>query len=225
MNMLLLNLGYLLMLAALVVRDVLWLRMTMVLAQSVLGLYAWSLGLTNNVAWNAVFVMINVAWTIRILRERRAVALPQHLKVLHRRHFSALSAGEFLRWWRLGNPETLHGGRLTTNGVFPESLYFVLSGTARVSRDGAHVTHLEAGHFVAEMSLITGRPANADVFADGTIEVMRWAVQELKELREREPATWARVQSAIGQDLVAKIQRAERRPASSAPGAVLPAAV
>jgi hypothetical protein len=36
---------------------------------------------------------------------------------------------------------------------------------------------------------------------------------------------WGRVQSAIGQDLVAKIQRAERRSASSAAGAVLPAAV
>lgn len=75
------------------------------------------------------------------------------------------------------------------------------------------------------MSLITGRPANADVFADGTIEVMRWAVKDLKALREREPAMWARVQSAIGQDLVAKIQRIERRASSSAARAVLPAAV
>lgn len=225
MHTLLLNLGYILMLSALVMRDILWLRMTMVLAQSALGFYAWSLGLTNTVAWNAVFIAINVAWTIRILRERRAVALPGDLRLLHQRHFSALRPVEFLRWWRLGHRETLPAGRMTTNGAFPESLYFVLNGVARVSRDGAHVTDLEAGHFVAEMSLITGRPANADVFADGTIEVMRWPVADLKDLREREPAMWSRVQSAIGQDLVAKIQRAERRSASSTPGAVLPAAV
>lgn len=225
MYTLLLNFGYILMLSALVMRDVLWLRLTMVLAQSVLGLYAWSLGLTNNVAWNAVFVTINVGWAVRILRERRAVALPDPLRLLHRRHFSALPPGEFLRWWRLGHRETLHAGRMTTNGVFPESLYFVLSGIARVSRDGAQVTDLEAGHFVAEMSLITGRPANADVVAEGTIEVMRWEVTDLKALREREPAMWARVQSAIGQDLVAKIQRAERRSPSPGAGGMLPAAV
>lgn len=225
MNTLLLNLGYILMLSALVMRDVLWLRMTMVLAQTALALYGWSLGLTNNVAWNALFIAINVAWTIRILRERRAVALPGDLRLLHRRHFSALRPGEFLRWWRLGHRETLHAGRMTTHGAFPESLYFILSGTVRVSRDGAHVTDLAAGHFVAEMSLITGRPANADVVAEGTIEVMRWTTTDLKELREREPEMWARVQSAIGQDLVAKIQRAERRAASPGTGAVLQAAV
>jgi len=226
MNVLLLNFGYVLMLSALVMRDVLWLRMTMVLAQSVLGFYAWSLGLTNNVAWNSVFVTINVVWTIRILRERRAVTVPEHLQPIYERHFSALSPGAFLRWWKLGHRATLREERMTTNGAFPEALYFMLDGTARVSRGGELVADLAAGQFVAEMSLLTGKPANADVFAVGTIDVMRWDVEDLKELRERDPAMWARVQSAIGHDLVVKIQRAEPRAVSSrTPGAVLTAAV
>jgi CRP-like cAMP-binding protein len=225
MNVLLLNFGYVLMLSALVMRDVLWLRMTMVLAQSVLGLYAWTLGLTNNVAWNAVFITINVVWTIRILRERRAVTLPEHLKPLYERHFFSLTRGEFLKWWKLGRRETLRDERMTSNGESPRSLYFVLDGTACVTRNDQHVVDLTAGQFVAEMSLLTGRPANADVFAVGTIDVMRWNVDELKELRESDPAMWARIQSAIGQDLVAKIQRIESHAVTQAPGAMLRAAV
>lgn len=219
MNALLLNTGYILMLSALVMRDVLWLRMAMVAAQSVLGLYAWSLGLTNNVAWNAVFVTINIAWTVRILYERRAVTLPAPLRSLYDTHFSSLAPREFLQWWSLGRRETWREGRMTTNGAYPDSLYFVLDGKARVTRDGAHVTDLTARQFVAEMSLLTGRPANADVAPVGTIEVIRWKVADLKELRERDPAMWARVQSAIGLDLVRKIQRAEPqqpRPANPA---------
>lgn len=225
MNLILLNVGYILMLSALVMRDVLWLRMTMVLAQSVLGTYAWTLGLTNNVAWNTVFVTINVIWTIKILRERRAVTLPEHLKPLYERHFFPLTRAEFLRWWKLGRRETLRDERLTTDGESPSALYFVLDGTARVTRNGEHVVDLGVGQFVAEMSLITGRPANADVFAAGTIEVIRWDVEELKELRDSDPAMWARIQSAIGQDLVVKIQRAEHHVIPNVPGATLTAAV
>jgi CRP-like cAMP-binding protein len=225
MNLLLLNFGYLLMLSALVMRDVLWLRMTMVLAQSVLGYYAWSLGLMNNVMWNTVFVTINVVWTIKILRERRAVALPAHLELLYERHFFPLSRPEFLRWWKLGRRETLREERMTTDGERPRALYFILDGLVRVTRRGEHLTDLPAGHFVAEMSLITGRPANADVHAVDTIEVMRWDVEDLQELRERDPSMWARIQSAIGQDLVAKIQRTERQVASDTPGRAMTAAV
>ncbi len=225
MNVLLLNVGYVLMLSALVMRDVLWLRMTMVLAQSVLGLYAWSLGLTNNVAWNTVFVTINIVWTVRILRERRAVTLPEHLKPLYERHFFALTPAEFLRWWKRGSRETLRDERMTRNGAYPDSLYFILDGTASVCRDGEHVADLTTGQFAAEMSLLTGKPANADVAAVGTIEVIRWKVNDLKHVRESDPAMWARIQSAIGQDLVAKMQRTESHAVTQAPGRMLTAAV
>ena len=209
MTALLVHVGYILMLFALVTRDILWLRATLVLAQSVLALYAWSIGIPSIAAWNAMFVLINIVWVITILRERRAVRLPQHLRPLYERHFFALSQAEFLRWWRLGRRETVFDVKMASHGTFPDSLYFMLDGTARVSRGDLHVTDLTAGHFVAEMSLITGKPANADVIAMGTADVMRWRVKDLKDLRERDASMWARIQSVIGHDLVLKIQRVE----------------
>ena len=209
MSILLVHLGYTLMLCALVTRDVLWLRTTMILAQAILATYAWTIGLKTNVAWNTVFITINVIWVVKILRERRAVSLPDDLRPLYERNFFALSRPEFLRFWSLGRRETLRDVLMVQRGSFPDSLYFILRGTVRVSRGGVHVTDLEGGYFVAEMSLITGEPANADVTARGTIEVVRWPVEELKELRESQPVFWGRIQSAIGHDLVVKIQRVE----------------
>lgn len=208
MNTVLVHTGYTLMLGALAARDILWLRGTLVVAQSVLAAYAWRIGVTGMAAWNIVFVLINTAWVLKILRERRAVTLPEDLRALYDSHFFALAPAEFLRWWRQGRRERLVDARMTTRGEFPDALYFVLTGTARVSRAGVRVTDLSTGHFVGEMSLLTGKPATADVVALGEVDVMRWASDDLEHLRQRDPAIWIRIQSAIGQDLVVKIGRA-----------------
>ena len=207
MNALLVHSGYGLMLCALAARDILWLRGTLVLAQTVLALYAWRAGVSSIAAWNTLFVVINTVWVVKILRDRRSVTLPGDLRSLYDRHFFALAPPEFLRLWRQGRRETLRDARMTAHGRFPDALYFMLSGTARVSRAGVHVTDLSAGHFVAEMSLLTGKAANADVSAVGEVDVMRWPVDDLNDLRQRDPALWSRIQSVIGQDLVVKIAR------------------
>jgi len=204
-NALLVNGGYTLMLCALVARDMLWLRGTLVVAQGLLALYAWRVGVASIAFWNVVFVLINSVWVAKILQERRAVTLEPELRALHGRHFFALSPPEFLRWWSQGRRETFRDTRMTTQGVFPSALYFILSGTVRVVRDGTAVTLLPAGHFIGEMSLLTGRPATADADAQGDVEVMCWPVDQLLGLRARDAALWTRIQSAIGQDLVVKI--------------------
>jgi hypothetical protein len=207
MNAFLVHAGYTIMLAALTARDILWLRGMLVVAQTVLAAYAWRIGISSIAAWNVVFVAINTVWVGKILRERRAVTLPADLRALYELHFFALSPQEFLRWWRQGRRETLRDRRMTALGEYPSALYFVLNGVARVTRDGDHVTDLPAGHFVGEMSLITGRPATADVDAVGMVEVMCWPVEELRALRARDAVVWTRIQSVIGQDLVMKIER------------------
>jgi hypothetical protein len=61
------------------------------------------------------------------------------------------------------------------------------------------------------MSLLTGKPANADVDAVGAIDVMRWETRSLRDLHTRNPLLWTRIQSVIGHDLVEKIQLQEAR--------------
>ena len=59
METILINLGYGLMLAALLARDILWLRIMVLTAQGSLATYGWSFGDPNVAVWNSIFVAIN----------------------------------------------------------------------------------------------------------------------------------------------------------------------
>lgn len=209
MSAYLVHVGYLLMLCAFVARDVLWLRATLIVAQLVLATYAWTIGVWPIVAWNALFVAINAVWVVRIARERRAVVLPGGLDRLHRRHFAAMTAGEFLRFWEQGLSMQVTGTRLTAQGAYPASLFFLVSGRAVVTRNGAHVTDLGPGQFAGEMSLITGAPANADVDVAGDADLHAWPIAVVRAVRDWQPALWSRLQAVLGTDLVEKIRRGD----------------
>ena len=219
MSAYLVHVGYALMLSALLARDILWLRAILVCAQSVLAIYGWRMGVAGIAGWNALFVAINIVWVIRILHERRSVALTGALRALHESRFAAMTPAEFLRWWRQGTRETVRDSNLTREHQFPAHLYFLMRGTVRVSRDGEPVTTLPAGFFVAEMSLLTGRPATADVVAAGEVDLVRWSVAELHAMRDASPQLWVKVQSVLGRDLVEKMARGTVYYPQSAPDA------
>lgn len=205
------NLAYFLTLLAFITRDILHLRSLLVCAQIIVVVYTWYSGVHVISLWNMLFVCINAYMVVKILRERRAVILPADLQPLYARHFAALSPPEFLRWWRQGRRDVLpRGERLARAGEHPAWLYFILGGNVRVSRNHANVFDLPAGYFVAEMSLLTGEAANADVDALDSVDVVRWPTKDLRDLRQRNPSLWTKIQSVIGHDLVEKIQRAEK---------------
>jgi len=206
----LVHFAYVLMFGAFVARDILWLRGLLACAQVSLGTYALVIHVPPIAGWNFLFMCINVGWIVKILRERRAVTLPADLAPWHRQCFSPLTAGEFLRLWQRGRREWLPDGtRLAADGQPPDALYFLLAGTARVLRDGHFVCDLVPGQMVGEMSVITGEPANADVWTKGDTEVISWPMADVIDLRESQPAVWGRFQSVIGRDLVEKVIRGE----------------
>lgn len=203
----LVHIGYVLMLAALLSRDILWLRSILVCAQSLLATYAWHMGVHSIAWWNVLFVSINIVWVIVIVRQRRAVTLAPELARLHRKYFAALSAPEFLRVWRKGRHETLQAGSfLTHHGASPESLYFLLSGHVAVRHRHDGVTRLPAGYFVGEMSLLTGEPSTADAVADGVVKAIAWSAEEMAAIKRGDPILWAKMQSVLGHDLVEKLR-------------------
>jgi len=207
----LVHFGYLLQLFALLARDVLWLRGILVVAQSVLAAYAYLRGpeFMPYVWWNVLFVLINLYWVVRLLRERASVDLPAELVPIYEAHFAAMAPPEFLRLWREGRRESITDAQLVQQGTRPDALYFLLSGEVAVVSGGREMARLAAGSFVAEMSLLTGEPTTADAFALGTVEYIAWRVATLARLRTRSPVLWNKVQSVLGHDLVEKIRRAQ----------------
>lgn len=203
----LVHLGYTLMLIALLARDILWLRGILVISQSILAWYAGYRGVLPIAYWNLLFVAINSVWVLKILRERRAVALPDVLRLLHEQHFAALSPPEFLRLWSWGERATLRDEKFVDEGSKPAALYFLLSGEVAILHGSSEVTHCGSGNFIGEMSLLTGEAATADVSALGAVEVMRWPVEKLAQVRSRNAGLWTKIQSVLGHNLVEKIRR------------------
>ena len=203
----LVHLGYAIMLCGFVARDILALRGLLLAGQLVLAAYAFGIGVPAITGWNVLFAAINTVWVVLILRERREVRVPRELQTIHRAHFAAMTPREFLAWWSLGRKDAVQGVPLTRDGVQPAALYFILNGAVLVRRGESTIAELARGFFVGEMSLITGRPANADVDPVGRVEVQRWSRSDLDDLRARDLGMWTKVQSAIGADLVEKIQR------------------
>jgi hypothetical protein len=205
----LVHFGYLLQLFALLARDVLWLRGILVAAQSVLASYAYLRGpeFMPYVWWNVLFVLINLYWVVRLLRERAGVELPEDLVPTYQKHFAALAPPEFLRLWRAGRSGTARDSQIVREGTRPEALYFLLNGEVSVRSHGRELARLGAGSFIAEMSLLTGETTTADVHADGAVEYLAWPAADLARLRQRNPMLWSKVQSVLGHDLVEKIRR------------------
>jgi len=204
------NVGYVIVLCAFLVRDMLLLRSLLLTAQIIVAYFSYGAGLYTTVTWNLIFAVINIAWIVILLRDRRAVQVPPSLRDVYDKHFQAMTASEFLQFWKLGRRQRWMDAPLIKAGTQPSALYLLLGGRASVKRDGTVLTELTEGYFLGEMSLLTGRPANADVTAVGEVDIMEWRTADLLELRDRKATLWIRVQSAIGYDLVAKVQRTER---------------
>jgi CRP-like cAMP-binding protein len=205
------NLAYGLMAFAFITRDLLYLRSLLVVAQTLVIAYALLAGVPVIAAWNVLYVSVNAYMAVQLLQERRAVRLPDALRPLYERHFSALAPGEFLRWWAQGEAATLdEAAVLTREGERPSHLYFLRDGRVQVRRGVTTLAELPGGYFVGEMSLLTDRAANADAIAVTGVDVHRWTREGLEAIRDGNPKLWTRIQAVIGHDLVEKIHRAER---------------
>ncbi len=204
------HLGYGLQLCALLARDVLWLRGLLVSAQSLNALYAFQIDANAIGGWNTVFVIVNLFWIVRILRERRAVAIPDDLAAIYNEMFAAMKPREFLRFWELGKSFSGADQTLVEEGHTRPQLILVEEGDVRVHHGATEVTHLRGPTLVGEISALTGHPATADVDLVGAGRGRTWNRDVLERLRLADTAQWTRIQSVIGGDVVRKLRRTEQ---------------
>lgn len=200
------NVGYGLMLAALLTRDILWLRMILMAGQLCLCVFALQSGVLNAAVWNALFVVINAAQSALVWRERRDVRLPDGLEALYQMRFKLMRRSEFLRLWNLSSEQRLDGGRLIAAGDTNDKLYLIADGEVVIRVRDHEMARLGRGAFVAEMSFLTLEPTSADVDVDEPMTCRYWTRAQLDRLSQRHPKLWNNLQAAIGHDLVGKLR-------------------
>jgi hypothetical protein len=198
-----------LFLASYLVKDILWLRIFAVIA-NLCFLWVALGGVTHNheaAAWNALFLTINVARIVTLVRERRPVKL-SHLEArVWELAFRTLTPREVKVLLALGAfCDAKAGEVLIAQGKHPGRVMLLAEGRVAVSSSGKALCELQAGSFVGEMSFLTGDAPRADVRALEACTLFAWPKDALARRLKESPELRAHVQMAIGQDLVAKLR-------------------
>ena len=190
------------------VRDILWLRALTVVAIVTLMIYFVLEGSWIAFGWNVVFLGINLVQIVRLLLERRPIDLEPREERLYHLAFRALTPREFRGLATVGAWSTSPGGTsLVAEGTALDELRVICEGEAAVKVSGATVATLGDGHFVGEMSYLTGDPTCASVETVSETLSLHWDRATLDRWLEANPSVRASLQQIVGTDLVGKLRR------------------
>jgi hypothetical protein len=212
----LIHLANLILLGSFLVRDILWLRvLTLVAGVMFIGYAGFSSPpLVASVAWNTLFVIINVVQVWRLLLERRPVRLRAEELALYQAAFRALTPREFSLFLAVARwADAAPGEVLVAEGVQLDRILVLSAGAADVVRAGAPVAAVRPGQLVGEMSFLTDAKTSAAVVATEPTRYLWVSSEALRALFEKQPALRAGMQMVIGHDLVAKLRAAAPRAA------------
>jgi hypothetical protein len=208
----LIHLANVLLLLSFLVSDILWLRLLNVLAGVAFIVYfvtgsppAWA-----PVAWNMLFLLINVVQMWRLLLERRPVRLRAEELALYQATFRALTPREFARLLTIGRwEEAPQGTELVAEGVRLDRVLVMHTGAGDVVLGGARVAQVRPGQLIGEMGFLTDAKTSAKVVAAEPTRCLALPTDALRALFKKHPDLRASMQVVIGNDLVAKLRAAK----------------
>ncbi len=206
-----LHLGNVLYLCAYSVRDILWLRILMVVAMFSLLPYYYCCSTTplyEAIIWQSIFITVNLIQIALLILERRPVFLGEEEMRLYRTVFSSLAPREFVKL--VGIAEWKHakeGDILLRQDEKVSQLALISTGRAGVELDGRHIAEVGPSQFVGEMGFLTEEPASANVVARLPMDYLCWPVPTLREFLRDNPQIHVKVQGILGTDLVEKLRR------------------
>ena len=203
-----LNLSYVLNVVTMFLRKMLPLRVGLVVVSAGFLAFALLVGNFSMVAWNCVFVVINVVQVVLLLLEKKKIHLSPELEVIYASLFASLPRRDFLFLWNMGQERTCENGAyLARNGQTQKTICLILEGAARVEKDGQLIATLGQQAFVGEMSFFTGSTASADVTAQGRLRFNEWSQARIQALEQLKPELLHKMGVILGQDLSKKLQR------------------
>jgi len=207
----LVNLGYAIVAASFLVRDIVYLRALAIVAGILLTVASLAAGDASPAFWNALFTLINLAWLTRLYLIERRVQLRGEEQRLYETTFAAMTRAEFLRFLRAGRwVDGAAGDLLVRQGETPSALILIDHGRAMVEADGQAVAELQDGHWVGEMSFVTQQPASATVRLTQAARYLSWPSERLSALFRQEPSLKLMLMQVVSGELSRKLQRAAK---------------
>ena len=185
--------------------NVLWLRLLLVVGAAVYIAAGLVLGIDSMIGWHVAYSLINLVQIVLLLLDRRTTGLPERVRVLYSDRFSSIKPREFRRLIETNREQSSGPGKLLNEGDENGRLMLITDGELQVVKHGLEVYRLRSGDFVGELSIISGKPVNADVIASSDYRYVYWDNQDLSRLEARNLSLYNRFMMSVGRNIIEKL--------------------
>lgn len=205
------HLASILTMAAYLLRDMLWLRFLTILscfAGITFNYLVPATPLWTVIAWNTLFAIINIVQIAIIIKDRTGIHFTEEEKELYETLFKKFAPFEFMKLMRIAEWRQVAPGEVvTTEGQRLDEVMMIYNGLLAVEVKGEKKAELQDGHFIGELSFISGGAANATVRAIEPTRYIAWPKKEIDRLLARNPSMHIAMQGMLTVDLSKKLTR------------------
>ncbi len=173
-----------------IIKDELWLRVALLVTS--VGFVAWGFMIDDGIVAivaNSLFVALSARHIVRLMRQRRPVALSADQQSVHEALFSTMSTNQFALFWAFGRSAETEGPEvLTSVGQPVELISVVIDGTVLVITPTATIDR-HGPTIVGEISFLRGPTATApaDVVSSPGARLHQWETAQLRMLERTHP--------------------------------------
>lgn len=204
------HLTYSLIAVSFLLRDILWLRITSIVASSCSITFSYILPggpVWEVIGWNCVFILINGTRIVLLIRERMQVNFSDEEREIYDKFFSNFPAVDFMKLMRVAKWDDIDADTtLIEQGETVHALLLIYRGEASIRVDGKEVVRQGDGAFIGEMSFMTNQPASATVVTVGPTRMVSWPKLDLMHMLDRNPNIRMNLQGILGTDMARKLQ-------------------
>lgn len=201
------HIAYVLLIVSMLMRSMNWLRAFAIMAGAISSIYYCILGDYVSMFWEALFSLVNLGQLIILQIENRRGRFSDEESFFISTCLDDLEKIHTRKLMKLGAWTEVHeDAELTTQDECPEKLKFIVSGKAKIERDGLLIGTAKRGEFIGEMSFLTRNPASATVTTTEPTRYLAFDCDVLREHLQKNPQVRHALEASFNRDLVGKLK-------------------
>ena len=191
------------------VRSMLMLRILAISAQLTFIPYCFfqPTPLWSAIAWNLLFLMVNIFNVVKLLLEKRPVIFRPDEEKLYKLAFRTLSPREFLTLLTLGEWRDGEAGEPI---IIPDQqnayVSILCSGEAVAALRDRELAKIPEGKLLGIPSALVGEPINFEIRLSTPSRYIRWPVVQLRQFTDKRPEIREKLQSIVSRDLAKSVK-------------------
>lgn len=186
-------------------KDMLKLRIVLVIATVFFISWGFADGIWSAVWWNTPVGLVHLWQIWLLLKARIGIDLDDEAEAIRTLIFNGMDRVDFNTLWHAGTERSVSDGVLITKGHEVNELMLILDGEVEVAVSDDYTVRLSQYRLLGEMSSLTRAAASATVTPLGTVRLRAWDKDKLATLAAAHPTIDVALLRAMGQDVSRKL--------------------